>query len=379
MIWPGNFALGFMLEGGSSLAGGGKTPKTGITKSVFGKMPDGRKMNLYTLRNRNGIQVEITNYGGKIVSLWVPDRNGNLADVVLGFNNLAPYLGNEPHFGTLIGRFGNRIAGGRFTLEGVEIQLPLNRPPNTLHGGMEGFDRKVWTARGIPGNPPGIELTYVSPDGEEKFPGNLAAKAVYTLTDSNELRLDYTASTDKTTIVNLTNHSYFNLAGHGNGDILGHLMMINADQFTPTDSAQIPTGEIRSVASTPFDFREPTAIGARIDQDDPQLKSGRGYDHNFVLNHDGHDLALAARAVDPTSGRAMEVLTTQPGVQFYTGNFLDGSLRGKEGKTYPRRSAFCLETQHFPDAPNHPNFPSTVLKPGETYQETAIFRFSTTA
>jgi aldose 1-epimerase len=379
MIWPGNFSFAFMLDDTGGFATGGETPKRGIQKSVFGKMPDGQEINLYTLRNSNGVQVGITNFGGKVVSLLVPDRHGKLADVVLGFDNLAPYLGNEPHFGTLIGRFANRIAGGRFTLEGAEYQLPLNRPPNTLHGGMEGFDRKVWTARELAGNSPGLELTYVSADGEEGFPGNLTAKAVYTLTDANELRLDYTAITDKTTVVNLTNHSYFNLAGHGNGDILGHVMMINADQFTPVDSAQIPTGEVRSVAGTPLDFRKPTAIGARIGQDDPQLIFSKGYDHNFVLNHEGPGLVLAARAVEPESGRVLEVLTTQPGVQLYTGNFLDGSIRGKEGKIYPYRSAFCLETQHFPDSPNHPNFPSAVLKPGQTYQETAIFRFSTAA
>ena len=379
MIWPGNFPFALMLDGATNLTSGGETPKTGISRTVFGKMLDGRKIYLYTLINKNGIRVEITNYGGKIVRLWIPDRNGKLADVVLGFDELAPYIGPEPHFGTLIGRFGNRIAGGRFTLDGVKYQLPLNRPPNTLHGGMEGFDKKVWEPRELSGISPALELTYLSADGEEHFPGNLAAKAVYTLTNDNELRLDYSATTDKPTIVNLTNHSYFNLAGHGNGDILGHQMTIHADQFTPTDSNQIPTGEIRNVDSTPFDFRKPVAIGARIDQDDPQLNYGRGYDHNFVLKHKGHDLVPAALAVEPASGRVMEVLTTQPGVQFYTGNFLDGSHRGKQGKTYPRRSAFCLETQHFPDGPNHPNFPSTVLRPGENYQETAVFRFSTTA
>jgi len=376
-MWPENYSFAFMLEDAGGFATGGETTKRGIRKSVFGKMPDGREIGLYTLTNRHGVQVGITNYGGKVLSLLVPDRRGKLADVVLGFDSLAPYLGKEPHFGTLIGRFANRIAGGRFLLEGVEYQLPLNRTPNTLHGGMEGFDRKVWAAREVAGNSPAIDLSYLSPDGEEGFPGNLEVRAVYTLTDANELRLDYTATTDKTTVVNLTNHSYFNLAGQGNGDILSHLMMINADQFTPTDSEQTPTGEIRSVASTPFDFRGPTAIGARIDQDDPQLKFGRGYDHNFVLNHNREDLVLAARVVEPESGRVLEVLTTQPGVQLYTGNFLDGSLRGKDGKVYPYRSAFCLETQHFPDSPNHPNFPSTVLKPGQTYQETAVFRFST--
>jgi len=372
-------SLGFMLDEGIGFIGGGHAAKRGIRKSVFGKMPDGQEIGLYTLTNRKGVAAAITNYGGKVVSLVVPDRRGKMADVVLGFDHLAPYLGKEPHFGTLVGRYANRIARGRFTLDGVEYQLPLNEGENTVHGGAQGFGRRVWAPRELSGDSPALELTYLSADGEEGFPGNLSVKAVYTLTDANELRLDFTATTDKPTVVNLTNHSYFNLAGQGNGDILSHLMMINAGHFTPADSQQIPTGEIRSVEGAPLDFRKPTPIGARIGQDDQQLKFGRGYDHNFVLNHNGEDLVLAARVVEPESGRVLEVLTTQPGVQLYTGNFLDGTLRGKDGKVYPYRSAFCLETQHFPDSPNHPNFPSTVLRPGQTYQETAVYKFSTTA
>ena len=371
------FAL--TLDDSAGFASGGQGAKAGICKSVFGKMPDGQQIDLYTLTNRNGVEVAITNYGGKVVSLLLPDRHEKMADVVLGFDNLAPYLGKEPYFGTLVGRYANRIAHGRFTLDGVEYQLPLNEGTNTLHGGTEGFGRRVWSARELAGTSPALELSYLSPDGEEGFPGNLAVKAVYTLTDANELRLEFTATTDKPTVVNLTNHSYFNLAGQGSGDILNHVVMINADRFTPVDSTAIPTGELRGVAGTPFDFRKPTAIGARIGQDDPQLKFGRGYDHNFVLNHEAPGLVLAARVAEPESGRVLEVLTTQPGVQLYTGNFLDGSVRGKAGKVYPYRSAFCLETQHFPDSPNHPSFPSAVLRPGQTYQATAVYRFSTAA
>ncbi len=367
----------FMFGESEGLAGGGHPVKRGISKSVFGKMPDGKEIGIYTLTNRKGVEAAITNYGGRVVSILVPDRHGKMADVVLGFDTLAPYLGKEPHFGTVVGRYANRIARGRFTLDNVEYRLPQNEGENTLHGGPDGFGRRVWTPRELHGDSPALELTYLSGDGEEGFPGNLSVRVVYTLTDANELRLDFTATTDKPTVVNLTNHAYFNLAGEGNGDILSHLMMINADHFTPGDSNQIPTGEIRSVEGTPLDFRKPTAIGARIDQDDEQLKFGRGYDHNYVLNHRGEDLVLAARAVEPESGRTLEVRTSQPAIQLYTGNFLDGTVQGKGGKSYPYRSAFCLETQHFPDSPNHPNFPSTVLRPGQTYQETAVYKFST--
>jgi len=334
-------------------------------------------MDLYTLSNRGGMKVSITNYGGRVVSVLVPDRHGNFADVVLGFDNLEGYLGSNPFFGALVGRYANRIGKARFKLNGVEYKLEQNDGPNTLHGGSNGFDKKAWTAKESSKNPPALELTYVSPDGEEGYPGKLTARVLYTLTDTNELKVDYTATTDKDTVLNLTNHSYFNLAGEGSGDILRHVMMINADRFTPVDATLIPTGELRKVEGTPFDFRKPRAIGERIDSNDEQIKFGQGYDHNFVLSRIGHGLTIAARVTEPESGRVLEVLTTQPGMQFYTGNFLDGSVHGKGGKAYVHRSAFCLETQHFPDSPNQPKFPSTVLKPGQTYHETTIFKFST--
>jgi len=349
----------------------------GITKSPFGKMPEGQVMDLYTLTNRGGMKVTLTNYGGRVVSILVPDRQGKMSDVVLGFDNLDGYLGNNPFFGALVGRYANRIGKARFTLNGVEYKLAQNDGPNTLHGGVKGFDKVAWTARESSKNPPALELTYVSPDGEEGYPGKLTSIVVYTLTDSNELKIDYTATTDKDTVLNLTNHAYFNLAGEGNGDILKHEIMINADRFTPVDSTLIPTSELRNVEGTPFDFRKATAIGARIDANDEQIKFGRGYDHNFVLNRTGRGLSLAARVTEPQSGRVLEVRTTQPGIQFYTGNFLDGSVHGKGGKAYGRRSAFCLETQHFPDSPNQPKFLSAVLKPGQTYHETTIYKFST--
>src|SRR5579863_8527316 len=322
-----------------------------INRSVFGKMADGQTIDLFTLTNQDGMKVAVTNYGGRIVSILVPDRTGKMADVVLGYDKLDGYLGNDPFFGALVGRYGNRIAKARFSLDGVEYKLAANNGPNSLHGGIKGFDKQVWKAHEIPGARPALELTYLSRDGEEGFPGNLSVKVVYTLAEANELRIDYTATTDKDTVLNLTNHSYFNLAGQGNGDILKHVLMINADRFTPVDSTLIPTGELRSVAGTPLDFREPTAIGARIDSGDEQIRFGKGYDHNFVLNRGAH-LKLAARVTEPESGRVLEVMTTQPGVQFYTGNFLDGTVHGKGGKAYARRSAFCLETQHFPDSPN---------------------------
>jgi len=351
-------------------------PKTtaGIRKSAYGKMAEG-SVDLYTLTNSKGMEVRITNYGGRVVSILVPDRHGNMADVVLGFDNLDGYLGNNPFFGALAGRYANRIAKAKFTLDGVEYKLAQNDGPNTLHGGVKGFDKRLWTAHSSPHNPPALELTYVSADGEEGYPGTLTSHVTYTLIDANELKVDYTATTDKDTVLNLTNHSYFNLAGEGNGDILKHEIMINADRFTPVNDTLIPTGELRKVEGTPFDFRQATAIGARIDADDQQIKFGRGYDHNYVLNHNGQSLTLAARVTDPGSGRVLEVWTTQPGMQFYTGNFLDGTVHGKGGKPYPRRSAFCLETQHFPDSPNQPNFPTSELKPGQTYHQTTVFKF----
>lgn len=341
----------------------------------FGQTPDGVKIHIYTLTNKNHVEARVTNYGGILVSLKTPDRKGGLADIVLGFDSLAGYVANPgPHFGALIGRYGNRIGGARFTLDGVEHKLAANNGVNSLHGGNRGFDKVVWMPRELPDG--GLELTYVSKDGEENYPGNLKTVVTYRLTDGNELMIDYTATTDKDTVLNLTNHSYFNLKGAGNGDILEHRLLLNADQYTPVDAGLIPTGELRPVSGTPFDFRKSTAIGARIDQNDEQLKFGRGYDHNFVLQSNGRP-SLAARIEEPASGRVLEVLTDQPGVQFYTGNGLDGSIKGKDGKAYGRRSGFCLETQHYPDSPNKPSFPSTVLKAGQRFHSVTIFRFRT--
>jgi aldose 1-epimerase len=345
----------------------------------FGKTRAGEPVELFTLTNSKGMQADIMTYGGILVSLKVPDRSGNRADVVLGFDSLDGYQTDPPppYFGALIGRYGNRIGGGRFTLNGTEYKLAQNNGPNHLHGGLRGFDKVVWKARTPDAQ--SLELTYLSKDGEEGYPGNLTAIVTYSLTDSNELKLDYRATTDKDTVVNLTNHSYFNLAGQGEGDVLGHQIMINAGRFTPVDSGLIPTGELRSVEGTPFDFRQPKAIGERIDAPDEQLKFGKGYDQNFVLNRSGNGLELAAKVMEPKSGRVMEVLTTEPGVQFYTGNNLDGSIRGKGGKAYGRRYGLCLETQHFPDSPNKPNFPSVALKPGAQYQTTTVYKFSSNA
>jgi aldose 1-epimerase len=348
-----------------------------IKKELFGKMADSTLVDLYTLTNASGLQVKITTYGGAVVSLLVPDRDGKLDDVVLGFETLEEYVEKSPYFGCIAGRYANRIAKGKFTLDGVPYTLTQNEGDNHLHGGAKGFDKVVWNGREkSDSNGVGLELIYLSRDGEEGYPGNLSAKVVYTLTDDDELRIDYQATTDKATIVNLTNHTYFNLADGGAGDILGHELVINADRFTPVDSTQITTGELRSVASTPMDFREMTAIGARIGQGDEQLRLGLGYDHNWVLNRSDDALALAAKLQEPTTGRMMEVYTTEPGLQFYSGNFLDGTITGKGGKVYHKRHGLCLETQHFPDSPNHPHFPSTVLRPGETYQTTTVYRFA---
>ncbi len=336
-----------------------------------------QKIDLYTLKNRNGMEVKIINFGGTVTSISVPDRSGKFADVVLGFNNPDDYLKPHPSFGTAVGRFGNRIAKGRFTLNGVEYKLAVNNGENHLHGGIKGFDDVFWTAeevKTVAG--PAVRMTYLSKDGEEGYPGNLQVTMTYTLTDRNELRIDYTATTDKDTVVNLTHHSYFNLAGEGNGDILNHRLKLNAARFTPTDAGSIPTGELRSVKGTPFDFLMPHAIGERINQDDEQLKFGGGYDHNYVINGRMGVLRQAAVVTDPASGRVMEVWTTEPGVQLYTGNFLDGTLTGKSGKTYQKRFGFCLETQHYPDSPNKPNFPTTTLKKGATFKSTTIYRFS---
>ncbi len=348
-----------------------------MNKQVFGKTADGQQVDLYTLKNKNGIEAAVMNYGAILVSLKTPDRAGKLEDVTLGFDSLDGYLKPNPYFGAVIGRYGNRIGGASFKLNGVAYKLPANNGPNTLHGGLKGFDKVVWLAKDVSdAQGPRLELTYLSKDGDEGFPGNLSATVVYTLTDSNELRIDYSATTDKDTVVNLTNHSYWNLTGPSGTDILGHELTLYADRFTPVDKNLIPTGKLASVEGTPFDFRKPMVIGARINQPDEQIKFGGGYDHNFVLNSGGGALAPAAKVYDPKSGRVMDVLTTEPGIQFYTGNFLDGTLTGKGGKVYSIRTGLCLETQHFPDSPNKPEFPSTTLKPGGKYQSTTVYRFS---
>jgi aldose 1-epimerase len=353
--------------------------KSKMQKQAFGKIQDGQSVDLYTLTNKYGMTVRISNFGGTLVSLEVPDRDGKLGDVVLGYDNPADYENGKAHFGGTIGRYANRIAHGKFTLDGVVYTLPLNNGENTLHGGIRGFDKHVWSAKDVSSSAgEALELNYVSKDREEGFPGTLTVKAVYTLlADQNAVRIDYTATTDKDTVLNLTNHSYFNLAGQGNGDILQHQLTLYASQFTPIDATLIPTGKLQDVHNTPFDFLHPMAISVRINMDDQQLKLGRGYDHNWVLDkRSPSSLSPAARAYDPQSGRVLEVSTTEPGMQFYTGNFLDGTDHGKNGKVYGYRSAFCLETQHFPDSPNHKDFPSTVLKPGKTFRSTSIYNFS---
>jgi aldose 1-epimerase len=347
-----------------------RTEKT----AVFGRTADGQTVEIYTLTNSNGVEARIMTYGGTVVSIKVPDRNGQFGDVVLGYDDLQGYLTNNPYLGAIAGRYANRIAKARFSLDGQQYFLPKNDGENTLHGGDLSFGKVVWLGQEASSKAgSGVTLRYLSKNGEEGFPGDMTITVMYTLTDKDELRIDYAASTDKATVVNLTNHCYFNLAGKG--DILGHELMINADKFTPVGPGLIPTGEIRSVKGTPMDFATPTAIGARIDDPYDQLKLGHGYDHNWVLNSGGGRLALAASVYEPRSGRVMEVYTTEPGLQFYTGNFLDGSIKGKNGDVYDRRDGFCLETQHFPDSPNEPRFPSTVLRPGHTYRSTTIFKF----
>jgi len=346
-----------------------------IIVKPFGQTKDGTAVSLYTLRNNKGAEAGICNYGGLVIFLKVPDRKGHLGDVVLGYDDLAGYLKETPYFGALIGRYGNRIAKGKFTLDGQEYTLATNNGPNALHGGLKGFDKVVWEPRILASlEGPSLELKYVSKDGEEGYPGTLSVTAVYTLTEDNALKVEFMATTDKDTILNLTHHSYFNLAGKG--DILNHQVMMPADKFTPVDDTLIPTGELKPVEGTPFDFRAPTAIGARIGQDDEQLKFGKGYDHNWVFNKPMGQLGLIASVYEPTSGRVMEVWSTEPGLQFYSGNFLDGTLKGKGGWVYQFRNGFCMEPQHYPDSPNHPNFPSVVLKPGEVYKNTIIYKFS---
>ena len=350
--------------------------KPGIKKNSFGKTTDGKAVEIYTLTNSKGVEAKITNYGAIVVSMRVPDKNGKFDDVVLGYDTLDGYLKDKTYFGGIVGRYANRIAKGKFSLDGKQYTLAVNNGENHLHGGIKNFETMVWKAKSsIVKDGASLELNYFSRDGEEGYPGNMKVKVIYTLTENNELKIEYTATTDKDTVVNLTNHSYFNLAGAGSGNILNHLMQINADRFTPTDSGSIPTGELRNVKSTPFDFSVPTAIGARIEDPDEQLKLGSGYDHNYVLNKNNQSLTLAAKVYEPTTGRGLEVFTTEPGVQFYSGNFLDG-VKGKNGKVYQKRDAFCLETQHYPDSPNQPQFPTTVLKPAQKYTQTTIYKFS---
>ncbi len=341
----------------------------------FGTLPTGEDVLEYQMENRNGMRVSILNYGGIVQSIWVPDRDGELGDVALGFDELEAYLAKSPYFGCITGRYANRIAKGKFTLDGKTYTLATNNDVNHLHGGDKGFDKRVWNAKFT--SPQSVELTYTSPDGDQGYPGALTTKVTYTLTDDNALRIDYAATTDKPTVLNLTNHTYFNLSGAGRGTILDHLLTLKADRFNPTDATNIPTGELRPVAGTPFDFRQPTAIGQRIDLANEQLKVGQGYDHNYVLKdrRDGKLEQKIARVVDPESGRVLEVSTTEPGLQLYTGNFLDG-MEGKYGRHYVRRGAFCLEAQTFPDSPNQTSFPSPILRPGETYQQTTIYHFS---
>jgi len=347
-----------------------------IEKECFGRLPDGREVSLFKLTNAHGVRADIMDYGGTVVRLFVPDRDGRMGDVVLGFDNLSDYLDKSPYFGCIVGRYANRIARGRFVLDGTEYRLATNDHGNHLHGGIRGFDKVLWDAEPLQcDGAVGLKLTYTSPDGEEGYPGTLKTTVTYRLTNNNELKIEYRAETDKPTVVNLTNHTYWNLAGPGVCDILSHVLMINADRFTPVDATLIPTGEIRPVAGTPLDFRKPTPIGARINADDEQLKLAGGYDHNFVLNKPAPGaISLAARVYEPHTGRVLEVWTTEPGIQFYSGNFLDGTITGKGGKVYKHRYGFCLETQHYPDSPNHPNFPSVVLRPGQTYQTTTVYK-----
>ena len=351
-----------------------------ITKHPYGATAEGVPVDEFTLTNAAGMEAKIITYGGIIASIKVPDRHGRFANVALGFDNWRDYETRNPYFGAITGRYANRIAGGRCVLDGQLIQLDVNNGPNSLHGGFRGFDKAIWEAREVVGHADvGLELKYLSLDGDQKFPGALDVTVIYTLTHANELRIDYSATTDKPTFLNLTNHSYFNLKGEGEGDIGGHILMLNADTYTPDKPDLIPTGEILPVEDTPLDFRVPKLIGPGIRSDHPQIVVGRGYDHNWVLNRPSlhhAELMLAARVEEPESGRVLEVFTTEPAIQFYGGNFLDGTLYGPSGRAYRQGDGFCLETQHYPDSPNHANFPSTVLRPGETYLSTTEFKFS---
>lgn len=364
-------------EGGGSAAEPTRATPA-VTKAAFGRLPDGRPVESFTLTNAGGVEVRVISYGAIIVSVRVPDRDGRLDDVVLGHDDLQGYLDKPAYLGALIGRYGNRIAGGRFSLDGKTYSLVTNNGPNHLHGGTRGFDKVLWKTEPFEkAGAAGLVFSRVSPDGEEGYPGRLDVRVTYTLNDRNELSFEYVATTDKPTIVNLTQHSYFNLAGDGKRDILGHELTIEADRYTPVDKTLIPTGVLAPVAGTPFDFRKPAAIGARIGADHEQIRHGGGYDHNYVLNRSGGALALAARVYEPTTGRTMDIATTEPGVQFYSGNFLDGSIKGKAGRAYAHRYGFCLETQHYPDSPNKPAFPSTVVRPGTEYRSKTVLTFGT--
>jgi aldose 1-epimerase len=346
----------------------------------FGKLPDGREAQLFTLQNSRGLRADISDYGGTLVRFFAPDRHGKPADILLGFDRVEDYVAHSPYFGALIGRCGNRIAGGRFTLNGRAYQLAKNNAPNGvachLHGGHRGFDKVLWRAETIAADSgSGLRLQYHSPDGEEGYPGNLDVTVTYTLTPNDSLQIEYQATTDSATPVNLTNHAYFNLAGEGTGDVLGHVLSINAHRYTPVNAGLIPLGPIEPVADTPFDFISPNKIGQQIEMPNEQLRFAGGYDHNYALDRTGNSLALAATALEPLSGRAMEVHTTEPGLQFYSGNFLNGAFAGKNGHVYQKRDGFCLETQHFPDSPNHPAYPSVILQPGKVLRSTTVYRF----
>jgi aldose 1-epimerase len=352
--------------------------RAGVSRAVSSTLVDGKPIEVYTLTNAAGVQVTAMSYGGIITSWRVPDRQGRLADIVLGYDDPAAYIkNNASYFGAIVGRYGNRIGKARFSLDGKTYALAANDGANHLHGGLRGFDKMLWQSQAVRGGGAGVTFTRTSADGEEGYPGALKVSVTYTLTNKNELSIAYEATTDKPTPVNLTQHTYFNLAGQGTGDILAHELRINADRYTPVDATLIPTGQLASVDRTPFDFRKPTAIGARIKSDDPQMQFGRGYDHNWVLSRSESALSLAADVFEPKSGRTLQVRTTEPGLQFYSGNFLDGTITGKGGKVYQQRYGFCLETQHFPDSPNHQTFPSTILRPGSTYRSRTVFQTGT--
>lgn len=348
-----------------------------IEKKPFGQV-DGQNVDLYVLTNANGLKASITNYGGIMTSLVVPDKNGTMEDILLGYDNVAAYVKETPYFNALIGRYGNRIGKAKFTLDGKTYTLAANNDENALHGGIKGFDKVIWTAEGIKTDcGVGVKLAYLSKDMEEGYPGNLMVNVTYMLTNNNELTIEYKAMTDKATVCNLTNHNYYNLTGNAKDSILNHVLTLNADKFTPVDAGLIPTGELRPVKGTPMDFTRPFAIGARVNEADEQIKFGGGYDHNWVLNKKGSEMSLAATLHEPVSGRVMEVWTEEPGIQFYSGNFLDGTITGKGGVVYKQRWGMCLETQHFPDSPNKPHFPTTTLRPGELYQTKTVHKFYT--